>query len=523
MKNNIVFNIIRKNKKIVILYFLTFFINSILLSLSTQLLSIIFSQDNSYKLIGLLAFGILSSLQLLFLFFILRIDFTKDKIFLKELIHHIIKKMIHLHNLEFEYLYVMINEHCQNYIDWVTYYMESIALAISFVVYLATMISLMNTSIIIYLFLIIFTFVGLNQMIKPYLAQRKQEQIDAKQTYIGYLNKLFLTKNLTKTNNEENEKSYSQQLLKNEVKSISRYNSLLFLLDSVNSMLAVIFQLVIFVLCIYFISIKQMGVENILPLYVFSNVIFIQIQYFFSNISAMNSLNYSIKQVNQIINNEVPPSESNFYANFSKSIEWNNIHLKYDKIIFDSARFAIKKKDKVLVIGGNGSGKSSLVHVIQGLAGQCSLVIDEKYPTSNHLDILLISNKTAVFKASFEDNVTLFHSVPMQNLEFGPKLQQQIVKLSSCMDCSLLSGGEKQVLALVRALNMNFSILILDEFDYSLDIELQREILEFISQLPHTMIYISHHVHGINKSYFNRIYEVKETKIWEVSKCTIEN
>ncbi len=162
----------------------------------------------------------------------------------------------------------------------------------------------------------------------------------------------------------------------------------------------------------------------------------------------------------------------------------DNINFKYKKrIALDNITINIKKGESIALIGQNGSGKSSLLKVINGIV----------FPQNGeyHFEDNLINQKTLqnnIFSKSFHQKVgfifqnsdaQLFCPTVFEEIAFGPRqmnLDEKVVnnRVSTCLELLNikelkhespynLSGGEKKRVAIACVLSMNPSILTLDE------------------------------------------------------------
>lgn len=117
--------------------------------------------------------------------------------------------------------------------------------------------------------------------------------------------------------------------------------------------------------------------------------------------------------------------------------------------------------EKIVVIGENGVGKSSLLNIFNGSDADFSGQIFLDGKRINSLDGLFgkILQKDHAYKASYEDNISLFGSYSMK----------ASTKTFFSKNGATLSGGEKQIMFLEREINRNSPLLIIDEPFSALD------------------------------------------------------
>ncbi len=76
---------------------------------------------------------------------------------------------------------------------------------------------------------------------------------------------------------------------------------------------------------------------------------------------------------------------------------------------------------------------------------------------------------------------------------------------------NIVSGGEKQRIALGRALARKTSIIILDEPTSSLDSERETRVIEYIRKKVETIIIVTHRQAIIDKA--DRVYEISQGRV----------
>ena len=215
-------------------------------------------------------------------------------------------------------------------------------------------------------------------------------------------------------------------------------------------------------------------------------------------------------------------------------VEFRNVSFSYNKNkkVFDDFSLKIVAKEKIGIVGISGSGKTTLVNLLQRayepLAGK--VFIDGKdiakvTQDSLHEGISLIPQET-----------TLFHRTIKENILFGnPKAKEDEIidagkrayadEFIACLPngyetqvgdrgCKL-SGGEKQRIAIARAILKDSPILILDEATSSLDSESEYLISSAISEIikGKTVIAIAHRLSTLKE--MDRIIVLENGKIVE--------
>ncbi len=189
-----------------------------------------------------------------------------------------------------------------------------------------------------------------------------------------------------------------------------------------------------------------------------------------------------------------------------------------DKLLFENITFFIDKGQKVALIAKNGTGKSSLIKILQGLeppeSGEYKFHKDIKvgflvqepnfddtrsvYQTIMHADnpILMASLN---YEKALEGNGDLQTAMnKMDELEAWDYEQQMKLILSKFLIHDLdqkvgtMSGGQKKRLALAILLLEQPDILILDEPTNHLDMDMIEWLEEYLSKQNITLLMITH-------------------------------
>ncbi|XP_064539819.1 iron-sulfur clusters transporter ABCB7, mitochondrial isoform X2 [Drosophila montana] len=213
-----------------------------------------------------------------------------------------------------------------------------------------------------------------------------------------------------------------------------------------------------------------------------------------------------------------PNAQPLYVDNSNASIEFQNVSFEYEpgKAIFRDLSFSIPAGKNVAIVGGSGSGKSSMVRLLfrffEPNAGR--ILIGGQDISGVELDSLRRS--IAVVP---QDSV-LFHNTIEHNIHYGNLSKshldvQNAARMADLHDSIMswpnqyrtqvgerglkLSGGEKQRVAIARAILKNTPILIFDEATSSLDSITEHNILQALSRATsgRTSICIAHRLSTI--------------------------
>lgn len=216
-----------------------------------------------------------------------------------------------------------------------------------------------------------------------------------------------------------------------------------------------------------------------------------------NNVQVMFFSLSSIKNLSEIF--EIQENERDLRnRTFGNHSNWEKIEVKsIDCVIsgirfFDGLSFSFRRGDKILLSGPNGSGKSTLVKFILGVSSAVTksnkihIQIDGRdiFAITDCLNVSYIPQHTAIFSSTIFENLTLdFGIKPTENSvkkikKIGEKLKffSLIEKVDYAFlnqnvspESPILSGGEWQMFAVIRALYLNYKFLIVDEGNSALD------------------------------------------------------
>jgi len=240
----------------------------------------------------------------------------------------------------------------------------------------------------------------------------------------------------------------------------------------------------------------------------------------FINVTGRNVTNKlgEIRDINTFMNNEIPYDNECKKGDKSFSngdIIYKNIFHKYKttgKFALENVSVHIKKGEKVALVGQSGSGKSTMVKLL--LKHQCLLrgsITINKVNVSDMsakelaTNIFYIPQYPKLFNRSLYKNIIYGVKNPpkkeeiltiLDNMKLEPiaKVFKDKMDIDVGRDGSALSGGQKQIVWLLRSLYRMKPIVMLDEPTASLDKESKVIVIDAIKKITvgKTVIMVTH-------------------------------
>ena len=210
------------------------------------------------------------------------------------------------------------------------------------------------------------------------------------------------------------------------------------------------------------------------------------------------------------------------------SKQYKDANFKLENISFD-----INKKEVIGIIGRNGTGKSTILKMINGIVSYDSGDILYKNSSIKGMDAStlrktrknlayifqhsnLIDNKTVYYHLSL---VYKLNKVSVDKKKIDDILEfMNITRLKNSL-CGSLSGGEQQKVAIAMALLQEPEVLLCDEISSALDTNSEKEIFALLNKLRSTtdisIVMISHSL-SLLKNFCDRVVVIDDSTIKDI-------
>ncbi|XP_058380734.1 phosphatidylcholine translocator ABCB4 isoform X3 [Diceros bicornis minor] len=208
--------------------------------------------------------------------------------------------------------------------------------------------------------------------------------------------------------------------------------------------------------------------------------------------------------------------------NINGNLEFNDVHFSYparaNVKILKGLNLKVQSGQMVALVGNSGSGKSTIVQLIQRLydPDEGMINIDGQDIRTFNVRYLreiigVVSQEPVLFSTTIAENIRYGRDVTMDEIKRAVKeanAYEFIMKLPQKFDTLVgergaqLSGGQKQRIAIARALVRNPKILLLDEATSALDTESEAEVQAALDKAREgrTTIVIAHRLSTIRNA-----------------------
>ncbi|MEM9618752.1 MAG: type I secretion system permease/ATPase [Pseudomonadota bacterium] len=236
-----------------------------------------------------------------------------------------------------------------------------------------------------------------------------------------------------------------------------------------------------------------------------------------SLLNRVNGAYASYKSLNELMTmqSEVDPNRDYLSRpNLKGKIEFRDVSFAYDGgavRALDDISFTIEPGERVAILGKNGSGKSTIVRQITGIfePTEGSVLVDDTdirqiHPTDLRANIGSVLQDVCLFSGSIKENIALgLEGLSDEDILRAAKIagvHDFVGATAGGYDQRLaergegLSGGQRQAIALARALVSKPSILLLDEPSSALDSQAEAALIARLDQATRgrTLLVVTH-------------------------------
>jgi ATP-binding cassette subfamily B protein len=225
----------------------------------------------------------------------------------------------------------------------------------------------------------------------------------------------------------------------------------------------------------------------------------------------------SARRINEVLDSDCVIKSGNFkgQTDLLGEVEFKNVSFKYpdaDEYILKNISFKVNKGETIAFIGSTGSGKSTLINLVPRLydVTDGEILIDGVNVKDYDLEALnnkigYVPQKAVIFTGSVKDNVAYgSNGKKKPDIEVIKKAvdiaqaSEFVLKMNKEYDANIasggtnISGGQKQRLAIARAIARDPEIYIFDDsfsaLDYKTDVTLRKELKKYTKNATNMIV-----------------------------------
>ncbi|WP_462274380.1 ABC transporter ATP-binding protein [Filifactor alocis] len=253
--------------------------------------------------------------------------------------------------------------------------------------------------------------------------------------------------------------------------------------------------------------------------------------------AGMNIFNagYAVKTLEELYDkmkvDKLCYGQRNIFENFN--IEFENVTFAYNENkVLENVSFSLDEKKSYALVGHSGSGKSTIAKLLSGFYKVDSGVIKiGGYPLESYTKEAVVEAISFIFQDSKLFKKSIYENVSLADKNATREEVLNAMKLAGCDEIInkfpnkentiigskgvYLSGGEKQRIAIARAILKKSNIIIMDEASASIDSDNEYELQKAFKNLmkDKTVIMIAHRLTSIKS--VDEILVLEDGKIVE--------
>ncbi|MBR1413429.1 MAG: ABC transporter ATP-binding protein [Bacilli bacterium] len=302
--------------------------------------------------------------------------------------------------------------------------------------------------------------------------------------------------------------------------------------DKICHFLESVFYGLMIIISIFLIKAGLMEKSKFIIIFMYKSTVFNFSNKLSSLIKYLSYFNISCDRIFSILETNSEEFGVKSLNNYKGNIEFKNISFGYnDEILLKDISFKIKPNTFNIITGPNGTGKTTIFNLItkmytpnKGKILLDNIDINTLSEESIRTNISLVTQQPYVFNMSIKENLSIIN----EDFEKIKKvcelvgLKEKIESLEDGYDTivgtdgRLLSGGEKQRLAIARVLLSDTKVILFDEITNNIDQYNKQIIIDLINTLKkdYTIIMITHDMDLTKNA--DHIYTIANHKIKEV-------
>lgn len=220
----------------------------------------------------------------------------------------------------------------------------------------------------------------------------------------------------------------------------------------------------------------------------------------FRELTDYNTAIQSTADIRNITVVENTKEEHKLKLSQDENLEIKNLSVnRGDKKIISGLNMSLESRQKVIIAGPSGVGKSTLLNAIAGYIPTSGGKIEFAGHKLNYEDFVFISQEIWLFEGTVRANLSLYQNYTdeqlleaLQKVDLDQELGENALNFVINERGKNLSGGQAQRLAVARGLLRNKKLFLLDEITSALDAKNADDVHKLVYSLPSIVIEVAH-------------------------------
>lgn len=399
-----------------------------------------------------------------------------------------------------EYISLQGNEITQLESDYLTPILDIFKSINIFIIYGITFFALIDwrISIMMISLSILSTLVAPN-ITSVRLSDRRKIYLDQMGQYVAKIKDFLDGFKIIKTTTRDKIIDEQEKYLKETADKRFQYGKLKTLSYAINGGFTYLLHVSAFAMVSYLLYRKQITLGTAVATFGYLECFISPIQSLTYDINTINSTKSIKGKVFEFMKYDTPAKDISQKSKFNSFIDFKDVTVKYENFSLKDFSYKFEKGKKYALIGHSGSGKSTILNSLAKYIKLNSGHIEIDGEDIRKIDIskivTYINQNEHIFADNYINNTTIYGAYKYKNVDFIKEKLENIA-LSSIMkreNCQMLSGGEKQVISIIRMFQENSPICILDEVFSATDMNTTKKLQKILTSMDDkTIIMVTH-------------------------------
>lgn len=318
------------------------------------------------------------------------------------------------------------------------------------------------------------------------LGALRNEQVAENARYIGNIKELFEGFILVNPVTRKAFAARHEDACRKREAATCRYNRFSSFVEVFAGLSLYIINIAAFICGLVLIRLNLLTVGSFVGLLAFVDLIALPVQDIMYQIIGIRSAGEIKEKMEAILN--LPETPGKTKNRLEDSIVVKALSFQREDFTLQDIDLTLKKGRKYAIVGKSGAGKTTLLKLLLGYYGgyDGTITYDNVPQEQCELTEMIaeVNQDAVIFNAGAKDNITLFGSYQSDRFDAYVNALDAgaLMRESFGEDGANISGGEKNKIALLRALNRECKVLFCDEMFSALDEKNKKQITGYLSE-----------------------------------------